>query len=617
MQKRYIIFILFAFSFTGLFAQSGTSGRIYSDNLEHFNNWRNWYRDTARYNWFFCTTSTFPADKFRINIPLQSTPPDSVWLMINSFVNNRAFEPRIDQRIVSQPFNFTDHSKIFLKFENLFRKGDNDQVLVEVSSDSLQWDAFELYEDLFPLEFPNRRPSPFKVRNPEKVILDLSEFAAGKNKIWLAFHYIKPEFSYGNGWQIDNLELWNTDPHPKCDLAILDDQYGIPQNMYTPISQLEAFPFMASIANRGVANIENVKLEVNIYENKSNTLLFHDEQIIEKMAAGEIKEDLPLGKTFLPQASIPAYRGEYKVSTSVCNENEPLDNSYYFPFLLSDTAFQKENGITNFSNAPAFLNDELAKWEWGNFFYINDGTTVKASSITFGYSIDIGRFLESEKVYVKLYKFINANNNEDAEPAELELLAKNSYTFKSADLNGILTLPLLNIQNSSRGIPLESKTTYFAVVEFDPKYTDSGMRIYANDTLFYQSNRIACKLLNSDRYFSGLKSGNEKSYSLRGFDYPMIPLIRLNLIRTTATNETGKAPDFQFYPNPANQSIHFCNIPERNENWQLKISNVLGQTIYSGKLSEQIDISNLPSGLHSLQFENGSTTITKSLIIEH
>ena len=65
----------------------------------------------------------------------------------------------------------------------------------------------------------------------------------------------------------------------------------------------------------------------------------------------------------------------------------------------------------------------------------------------------------------------------------------------------------------------------------------------------------------------------------------------------TAVPESKAEEGFRVYPNPANEFITVI-ISDNGISHEYCITNIMGQTLQSGPLSDRIDVSKIPSGIY-------------------
>lgn len=597
-------------------AQERSTDLIFEDKFDGgLPNPSNWNVSNTTFFWEKVNLNSFSHSPDLINIPLGGDKNNS-WMMIDAFKKGAADDKAIDTRLYSNEFNLKSHSHVFLKFDHLFRKGTNDHIYVEVSEDGKKWNNIELFKHLNFIEFQNRRQTPYKVENPSTVILDLTQYLAYKPKAFVAFRYKKAAQDLGFSWQIDNIELWEKDPTPACDIAIHDDYYAIPHSMITPNSQIEPLDFLLNIENRSNQDQKNIIAEIKIFDAITGDILFREEEKLSKLLKDSSSVKL-FAKRFLPFKNIKSYIGEYRVSPTCVDEN-PENNVQRFKFSLSDnSSFQKETeGIFAIGPSESEFNGTMPKWEWGNFYKVNNGKNFYATSISFGYIADFNKSVQGDDIRCKLYKWKNANLNDKAEAAELTLVGQATQMLSDCEEKNKfckLEVPLFDTKTNTKSILLEDSTTYFAVVEYIPKYLGHGLSIVANDTMFYAANDYWLAKKYPEKYTSAIKVGNAKDYETSSFDYQMVPMIRLHVESKVDDKEAIlEDTSVKLFPNPTTDYVNIsclsgCDFDE------IMVQNYLGQTVLQQTFSTTIDVSDFPNGAYNLIMKKDNSMVVRKL----
>jgi hypothetical protein len=82
--------------------------------------------------------------------------------------------------------------------------------------------------------------------------------------------------------------------------------------------------------------------------------------------------------------------------------------------------------------------------------------------------------------------------------------------------------------------------------------------------------------------------------------------------------------EFNIYPNPSSKQIHLtCKLSSNDVHWEL--TNLFGMVVRSmksnyvskGIYSQEIDVSNLASGIYQLSIQSGRETSVKKLTVVH
>lgn len=86
-------------------------------------------------------------------------------------------------------------------------------------------------------------------------------------------------------------------------------------------------------------------------------------------------------------------------------------------------------------------------------------------------------------------------------------------------------------------------------------------------------------------------------------------------------NENKERNNISIYPNPGNGIFKISTSNLRDENYEIKVFNIVGETVYTNSIKiprkdEQIDISHLNKGIYFLNLSNAQSQITKRVIIK-
>jgi hypothetical protein len=74
------------------------------------------------------------------------------------------------------------------------------------------------------------------------------------------------------------------------------------------------------------------------------------------------------------------------------------------------------------------------------------------------------------------------------------------------------------------------------------------------------------------------------------------------------------------FPNPANSELNIELLALNNPNYNLLITNAIGQTVHQTSLNNQrsiVNISEFPQGIYFVTIKTGKATLTKKVVIEH
>jgi hypothetical protein len=85
-------------------------------------------------------------------------------------------------------------------------------------------------------------------------------------------------------------------------------------------------------------------------------------------------------------------------------------------------------------------------------------------------------------------------------------------------------------------------------------------------------------------------------------------------------NKKEELSGVTIYPNPANSELNIKLLDLNNPNYNLLITNTLGQTVHQTAINNQrsiVNISDFPQGIYFVTIKTGKATLTKKVVIEH
>jgi hypothetical protein len=98
-------------------------------------------------------------------------------------------------------------------------------------------------------------------------------------------------------------------------------------------------------------------------------------------------------------------------------------------------------------------------------------------------------------------------------------------------------------------------------------------------------------------------------------------VLRYQPIGTVGINDEILPKNITIYPNPSNGVFEINTANLDNGNYNIKVHNIVGETVYSGSFTTinnnmQLDLSKLNKGIYFLNLSNSKTEITKRIIIK-
>lgn len=422
-------------------------------------------------------------------------------------------------------------------------------------------------------------------------------------------------------WVLDDIAL---EQRPDSDLRINSSFYARFPNMQTPASQLTDIPLQCDLHNIGSQNASVVTRSFRFAETNNNTPFFTtEESVAEVLAVNELFENQPF-EALLPSSSIPgsgSYKGTYSAS-HVEPDQRPENDEVRWAFEVTDSTFAKEAGFTR-DIAPV----EDVEYTYGNCFYVPKGEGLYARYVSFAVSNPVPLANFSRSVNVILHEWAgDLNGNDTADPEELQEIAVNLYPFNGTEGLDMITLP---VSFEGSGVPLKDSTYYIVSVRYnDP--TPPLLFMLASDTIDYTATVAAH---NSSpglvpQYASVLDVGNDGTFSLLGFGYDIVPVVRLHIgdspILASRTELAETRAGFKVSPNPADA---FFQVELTGDfiakEGQILVSDGSGKTVIdmkikdSGNKSFTFAVQNLPSGWYTVRLKTAEGVLTKPLIVQH
>ena len=459
-------------------------------------------------------------------------------------------------------------------------------------------DTLEVHPDI---EVNERTESDYQV------MLRMPFNIAGNPNVQMQFIYdgtILYNTSY-NGyyfWMIDDIELIETPAHL---LDIKSETYGgwwIGYQStgdlgidftFNPLNQVTANPyrFESVLFNNGAADQYNTTMHVDVETSGSSVWTGSSSPTT---LYTNTNDTLATTTNFTPTST-----GIHQISFWASSDSFPTTDTIGRSTIVTDTVYGVDfDWASDGANAGSgyFLGRSQCGQVLGNAFdmYAQD----EATSISFHVNEES---VAGAEVKVELYE-IDASVTPYA---PIYLGESDDYELTQADIGSWVTLAL------SQEYDVYANTTYVAAV-----------RGYANPT---DTSLISSS--SNDNTLSFIQD-NGCDIGSGGFGYwysaskPL--LIRLNLGEFSVTppnsiNEDIFDKKFSVHPNPSKGIFNIDLIDEKNGDYLISVSNILGEEVYSETrliTSTTINLSDLESGIYILDIQNGDSSISKKLIIE-
>ncbi len=557
--------------------------------------------------------------------PINATTANNGWMLFDSDFNCSGAQ---EVRLISPRINCEDKIEVFLQFETLYRRF-NDLTFLEWSTDSIQWTSIPLFENVNNSQYGD---GCFNlVDNPQKVILNLSEFAAGEDSLFLSFKFLAdkttaPVFSTTTGcgfsWQIDDVAVFASDPTPKSDLGI-NKFYAIAPNAMTPYDQQTRFGFVADIQNLGLNLHTGVKLSIEI-KNEADQTVYTDTLSYDSVPANTLVQNkLFLDDGFLPDASLGSYTGTYQIYSDSIDQN-PTNDTKTFEFISTDSIYAKETGITlsAFPGNNAWPPGAPHSWAFGNYFFVKNGSNKFASKVSFG--LGNPQDLAGQLLQIQIFKWENINGDSISTGDERTLISSTNYFVTGNEpVNQFFTVNLLN--GGVAPIPLEDETGYLVMIDYSPFAPNRDM-VLSISTAYDYGGQFLWSRDKEPRYASLVELNNSMSFISPGFGFNIVAAVRLHVSDYSATSteaDLSTAHQIRLSPNPATDYLNVeLNLDQQFEQMSYTIIDASGRLLQQKILKNiqhqrfRIQTQDFPAGLYYLNFSSAAGNRTLSFVVQ-
>lgn len=439
---------------------------------------------------------------------------------------------------------------------------------------------------------------------------------------------VRIKFTYGSDfyfWVIDDIAIVERIAY---DMQVNENFFAVMPNATTPVSQVEAVPFLADIQNNGGRTATNVVLNLTITNDATMEEIYNSEVVYGDIDPDVIDENRLFDELLDPAALVIGnYTGVYSVShdsTDLFTGNDMIT----WRFGVSDSLFTKEFGSTR-SIAPA-ADDS---YSYGNVFFTPNGDGHFARYVTFG--LQNAAELTGRALVTRLYQWDgDINDDGEANPAEYGgfPIAFNEYTVVGDEGTNLITIP---VDLDEAGIALEDNKHYMIVLSYTTQ-DDQACFMLASGAVNYGAMNFATDSLQFARYGSVLDVGPGEagsiSYSLVGFGFGLVPVVRLSI----GTNPDLNGPAFiinsadeqilngelaTVFPNPASGLVQVKLNMEQASDVRISVMNLSGQVVSNqtfdnvSRETVGLDVSALAPGKYWIRIHTAQGIIVKSVVV--
>ncbi len=537
--------------------------------------------------------------------PFNSTTAENGFIIFDSDANG---ENQHDVTITSPSIDCSGQDQVFIRFQNqyaYFSAPPTSVADVGVSTDGENFTYYTVLDDV-PV---NELSADVQVE-----IVELPE-AANQAEVYIQFRW-RGFFEYT--WRIDDIELFNQNPTPANDMRV-NNFYAIAPNFLTPASQVEPFGFIADIQNVGGETQQNIELDITI-QDEGGTEVFADQLIYGEVGPDSLAENVFFENEFTPEATPgKSYTGTYSLTIPGVEDANPGNNSQSFSFGISDTLFAKEDGTEPLATSPFDDNS----FSFGTVFYVPNSEGLFARYISFG--IANAAEVAGETVNIFLYEW-GGDANEDfmANPEEYGdgPVTFDFYTITGEE-QGLITRPLLDLDGNF--VALKDGMYYMAVIQYATE-DDTDLRILSSGAQDYGAMNFYSDSTGVEQYALALDVSNTGDYSMIGFGFDVIPVVRMSIGTDVmiGTREAAlPASSLKVFPNPVSgQFSADVELEKPADQIEMVLIDRSGRIVQRQQQENQqrhraqFNVERLPGGAYFLQLRTEEGIRTKKVTIQ-
>ena len=545
------------------------------------------------WNW---TTNVDVASQCVTNLPaslqtFNSTTASNGYMIINSDAapgnQDQNGTPIIAEFTNATPIDLTGYANVQLTFQHSFRWW-NDTRGVRVSGDNgLTWTDFEITNATdYDTPYNTNQDSD----NPHISTFNISTIAGNQTQVLVQFYYDDNDY-WGWYWNIDDVSIEEV---PDNGLTCTDETFGgwwvgyqatgdlgIDYTLY-PMAQAIANPYRmeAVLSNTGVNTQNNVTLHVDVEEPSGSISSFTSSPSTLLGAPNGQTDTTATTSNFSPSSM-----GIHNFSFWATSDSFPTTDTMTMSSIVTDSVYAVDydwNGDGSNMAGGYYTGIGCGGQVVANVFDIYANTSLTSISFHVNPSSNVGA-----KVTVEVYEATG----------QIYLDESDEYIIQAQDIGSWVTIPLLNPYSLLAG------TGYMAAVKGTQHPLDSLL-------ISTTSNENASSYIQDNGCDIGTLGF--------GYWYTASPIaIRMNFGYVSSVNDEITS-GFSIYPNPSNGIFTIAN--QNNDSYKFTVRNIIGQVAFNGKVDNMsnrtIDLSNLKSGVYTVEFDNENNSYTQKLIIE-
>ncbi|MAY85000.1 MAG: hypothetical protein CMP59_12795 [Flavobacteriales bacterium] len=514
-------------------------------------------------------------------------------------------------------------ASVIVRFEQsqLYCCGGNNDLLLEVSTDSFSWTSFDATN--------GRNPSIISP-NAEVLEINVSSVLANATTAYVRFRATGMVAYY---WMIDDLLIYegpsNNMQLKDVDLSFKNSNFSsVVDPVYTiiPNALFNSLNFIGYTFNYGANPQTNVSFNTSVFMdstvngNPGSGLVYSSSSLIGTVQSLEA-DTVTISPSFQSTSSNPTAPGYYRAVMSVSSDsiNQQANSAKMeYEFLLSsasDTVIALDRGAAFFTQISG-----PAAYVGGG----NDGDVI-------GVALNIDSATSFSLLATSLSYWVP---NYGTSASWTQTLSPRIWRVNPA-ATSLNTLPTPYAQSSaSISInPINNPAilgTWVTVPFFPPAALNPGESYYfgieqtggaASGAELWAGRDVGQEKYNN--VFSNVFFLNEPANG-RWIATDEILGVRLNVQLTVGVEESSSSESsaFRIMPNPNTGLFRISLMNQVKGNYNLKVFNNLGQTVLAesinvnGEFTKQIDLSSFDKGIYFISIENGESRMVEKVVVK-
>ena len=497
----------------------------------------------------------------------------------------------------ANPIDLSNATTALLQFETWYRKFNNEQCFVVISTTGNDWP--ELTPDfdastnpnVFSV-FPNIENTETLASNPELKGINISEVAANQSQVWVRFHWTG---TWGYSWFVDDASIIEM---PSNEIVLNYGYFsngGAVEYGRTPESQMnDTIILGGEVYNFGSEDQSNVTIDATV-SNSGNTIISINtvQSLLESDSIAYIED---FATDFTPLAI-----GNYNLNVEVSSDGDNstgenfTNNSYSRSFAVTENLYSLD-GIDVYDEESLSVS-VLAS---NSFTDNEDGLIIMVYYI-------IREQVRINGLEVALSNSDNFSASAEIVPFVLTVDAWNEDAVFDRMVEGdFITVENWNLNQGKIWLPFDETVLepgeYFACVELYSGSGDNHVGVLDDETVA-QPN-----------YGTTIYTPSDQTVYTNG----TAAAVRMGIENYVSIEENNLENIVSISPNPSNGE--FTVSSNTSDIKTIEVVNVLGELIDSrivnGTFNETFDMTSFSAGMYFVKSSNGTTESTQRVIIK-